>query len=210
MADHTDYPKLSHSQRKATCSCGRTTEPSAISATLVSSCWKQQTPAIISRRDHCRREASFRAGRGTTEQPFNLRIVCEKYLQHQQNLYHVFTNFKKADRVWHQALWATMRKYINANIIRIIEICMTRPRVQSFSMAAHETGSELQSVWQECLLSPTLWHLLCHNLRLPPLHISSSFYFLLLFHLFFGLFVFLHCFWDLVTFTQIIEAIRER
>ena len=33
------------------------------------------------------------------------------------------TDFKKAfDRVWHEALWATMRKYnINASIIRAIE-----------------------------------------------------------------------------------------
>ena len=47
----------------------------------------------------------FKAGRSTTEQIFNLRILCEKYLQHQQNLYHVFTDFKKAfDRVWHEAL----------------------------------------------------------------------------------------------------------
>ena len=65
----------------------------------------------------------FRAVRSTTEQIFNLRIHGEKYLQHQQNLYHVFIDFKKAfDRVWHEALWATMRKYnINASIIRAIE-----------------------------------------------------------------------------------------
>ena len=57
-------------------------------------------------------QAGFRAGRSTTEQIFNLRILCEKYLQHQENLYHVFIDFKKAfDRVWHAALWATMRKY---------------------------------------------------------------------------------------------------
>ena len=35
-------------------------------------------------------QAGFRAGRSTTEQIFNLRILCEKYLQHQQDLYHVF------------------------------------------------------------------------------------------------------------------------
>ena len=40
-------------------------------------------------------QAGFRAGRSTTEQIFNLRI-CEKYLQHQQNLYHVFIGFNKA------------------------------------------------------------------------------------------------------------------
>ena len=45
-------------------------------------------------------QAGFRAGRSTTEQIFNLRILCEKYLQHQQDLYHVFIDFKKAfDRV---------------------------------------------------------------------------------------------------------------
>ena len=49
-------------------------------------------------------QAGFRAGRSTTEQILNLRILCEKYLQQQQNLYHVFIDFKKAfDRVWQAA-----------------------------------------------------------------------------------------------------------
>ena len=40
-----------------------------------------------------------------TEQLFNIRILREKYLQHQQDFYHVFIDFKKAfDRVWHAAL----------------------------------------------------------------------------------------------------------
>ena len=38
-------------------------------------------------------QAGFRAGRSTTEQIFNLRILCEKYFQHQQDLYHVFIDF---------------------------------------------------------------------------------------------------------------------
>ena len=65
-------------------------------------------------------QAGFRAGRSTTEQIFNLRILCEKYLQHQQDLYHVLIDFKKAfDRVWHAALWATMKKTnIGTNLIR--------------------------------------------------------------------------------------------
>ena len=46
----------------------------------------------------------FRAGRSTAEQIFNLRIPCEKYMQHKQKHYHVFIDFKKAfDRVWHEA-----------------------------------------------------------------------------------------------------------
>ena len=42
-------------------------------------------------------QAGFRAGRSTTELIFNLRILCEKYLQHQQNLYHVFIDFIDID-----------------------------------------------------------------------------------------------------------------
>ena len=50
-------------------------------------------------------QAGFRAGRSTTEQILNLRILCEKRLQHQQDLYHVLIDVKKAfDRVWHAAL----------------------------------------------------------------------------------------------------------
>ena len=68
-------------------------------------------------------QVGFRAGRSTTEQIFNLRILCEKYLQHQQDFYHVFIDFKKAfDRVWHAALWATMKKYnISTNFIQVIK-----------------------------------------------------------------------------------------
>ena len=45
-------------------------------------------------------QAGFRTGTSTTEQIFNLRILCEKYIQQQQDLYHVFIDFKKAfDRV---------------------------------------------------------------------------------------------------------------
>ena len=68
-------------------------------------------------------QAGFRAERSTTEQIFNLRILCEKYLQHQQDFYHVFIDFKKAfDRIWHAALWATMKKYnISTNLIQVIK-----------------------------------------------------------------------------------------
>ena len=75
---------------------------------------KPQVEKIITEK-----QAGFRAGRSTTEHIFSLRILCEKYLQHQQDLYHVFVDFKKAfDRVCHAALWATMKKYcISTNLI---------------------------------------------------------------------------------------------
>ena len=68
-------------------------------------------------------QTGFRAGRSTTEQIFNLQIICEKYLQHQQDLYDVFIHFKKVfNRVWHAALWATMKKYnISTNLIQVIK-----------------------------------------------------------------------------------------
>ena len=66
-------------------------------------------------------QAGFRAGRSTTEQIFNLRILCEKYLRHQQDLYHVFIDFKKAfEWIWLAALWTTMKQYISAYLIRVI------------------------------------------------------------------------------------------
>ena len=92
--------------------------PSKVMLELILNRLQPQAEEIIAEE-----QAGFRARRSTTEQIFNLRFLCEKYLQHQQNLYHVFIDFKKAfDRVWHEALWATMRKYnINASIIRAIE-----------------------------------------------------------------------------------------
>ena len=67
-------------------------------------------------------QTGFRAERSAIEQIFNLRILCEKYLRHQQDLYHVFIEFKKAfHRVWYAALWATMKKYnISNNLIQVI------------------------------------------------------------------------------------------
>ena len=68
---------------------------------------KPQAEKIIAEEQAC-----FGAGRSTTEQISNLRILCKKYLQHQQDLYHVFIDFNKAfDRVLHAAVWATMKKY---------------------------------------------------------------------------------------------------
>ena len=68
-------------------------------------------------------QAGFWAGRSTTEQIFNVQILYKTYLQHQQDIYHAFIDFKKAfDRVWHSALWATIKKYnIGSNLIHVIE-----------------------------------------------------------------------------------------
>ena len=100
----------------------------------------------------------FRAGRSTTEHIFNLRILCDKYLQHQQNLYHVFVDFKKVfDRVWHAA-WQPWGLYnINANLIRSIECLYDKET----SAVYHDNniGEWFRTtigVRKGCLFSPTL------------------------------------------------------
>ena len=107
-------------------------------------------------------QAGFRAGRSTTEQIFDLRILCEKYLQHQQNLYHVFIDFKKAfDRVWNVALLATMRKYnINANLVRTIEqLYYKATSAVQMNGSIGEWFRTTVGVRQGCLLSPTLFNI---------------------------------------------------
>ena len=92
--------------------------PNKVMLKIILNRLKPQAETIISEEQ----QAGFRAGRSTTEQIFNLRILCEKYLQHQQDRYHVFIDFKKAfDRVWHAALWATTKKYISTNLIQVIK-----------------------------------------------------------------------------------------
>ena len=117
-------------------------------------------------------QTGFRAGMSTTEQIFNLRILCEKYLQHQQNLYHVVIDFKKAfDRVWNEALWATMRKYnINASIKRAIENLFDK--AQSAVLFNGSTGKCFRTtvgVRQGCLLSPTLFNIFLERIMCEAL-----------------------------------------
>ena len=107
-------------------------------------------------------QARFRSGRSTTEQIFNLRILCERYLQHRQDLYHVFIDFKKAfDRVWHKALWSTMRLYnINVNLIQVIENLYNK--ATSAVCLNGDIGDWFRTtvgVRQGCLFSPTFFNI---------------------------------------------------
>ena len=56
--------------------------------------------------------AGFRPGRSTVEQIFNSRVIKEKQLQHQRNLFNNFIDFKKVcDRVCHVGLWQVLRSF---------------------------------------------------------------------------------------------------
>ena len=80
---------------------------------IILSILKSQAEKIIAEE-----QAGFRAERRTTEQIFNLRNLFEKYLQHQEDRYHVFIDFKKAlDRVWHAAWWTTKKYNISTHLI---------------------------------------------------------------------------------------------
>ena len=103
-------------------------------------------------------QAGFRAGRSTTEQIFNLRILCEKYFQHQQGLYHVFIDFKKAfDRVWPAALWAIMKKHnISTNTSQVIKNLYNKATsAVLFNSSIRDWFRTTAGVRQGCVLSPT-------------------------------------------------------
>ena len=106
-------------------------------------------------------QAGFRSGRSTTEQIFNLRILCEKYSQHQQDIYHVFIDFKKAfDRVWYDALWDITKKYNMGQ--KLINIMQLYAKASSAVLVQGTEGDWFHTsvgVRQGCLLSPTLFNI---------------------------------------------------
>ena len=117
-------------------------------------------------------QAGFRPGRSTTEQIFSLRILCERYLQHQQDLFHVFVDFKKAfDRVWHAALWSTMKLYnISANLIKVIESLYSKATsAVYYNGSVGEWFRTTVGVRQGCLLSPTLFNIFLERIMTDAL-----------------------------------------
>ena len=116
-------------------------------------------------------------GRSIVEQIFNIRSIIEKYQEHQQELYHVFIDFKKAfDRVWHQALWATMHKYnINKNLIALIEELYSN--ATSSVYLDGDIGEWFRTtvgVRQGCLLSPTLFNVFLERIMADALDDHKS------------------------------------
>ncbi|GFS24479.1 retrovirus-related Pol polyprotein LINE-1 [Elysia marginata] len=96
----------------------------------------------------------------------------EKYLQHQQELHHVFIDFKKAfDRVWHEALSSTMRKYnVNSNLINVIENLYNKATSTVFYN--NNIGDWFRitvRVRQGCLLSPTLFNIFLERIMTDAL-----------------------------------------
>ena len=146
--------------------------PSKVMLKVLLNRLQPQTESIIAEE-----QAGFRHGRSTAEQIFNLRILCEKYSQHQLNLYHVFIDFKKAfDRVWHKALWATMKIYnINENLINVIENLYNKATsAVLFSNSIGEWFRTTVGVRQGCLLSPTLFNIFLERIMTDALDSVST------------------------------------
>ena len=120
----------------------------------------KQTSAT-SRRDHCRRASRFQS----RKEPHGTNIQSQDPLREtpaaSAESLPCFIDFKKAfDRVWHEALWVTMRKYINASIIPIIENLYDK--AQSAVLFNGSTGEWFRTTVgarQGCLLSPTLFNI---------------------------------------------------
>ena len=122
-------------------------------------------------------QAGFRAGRNTTEQIFKQRILCEKYFQHQQDLYHIFQDIEKAfDSVWNAALWATMKKYnISTNLIRVIKNLYDKATsAVLFNSSIGDWFRTTVGVRQGCLLSPTLFNILLERIMADALDYEGT------------------------------------
>ena len=151
----------------AVCNCNNVCHPSKVMQKIILNRLKPQAEKII-----VEGQAGFKAGKNTTERVFNLRILCEKYLQHQQDLYHVFINFKKAfDRVWHAALWATMKKYnISTNLIQVIKNLYDKATsAVLFNSSIEDWFRTTVGVRQGCLLSPTLFNIFLERMMTDAL-----------------------------------------
>ena len=83
-----------------------------------------------------------------------------------------FIDFKKAfDRVWHAALWATMKKYnISTNLIQVIKNLYNK--ATSAVLFNNSIGDWFQTtvgVRQGCLLSPTLFNIFLEKIMTDAL-----------------------------------------
>ena len=118
-------------------------------------------------------QVGFRAGWSTMEQIFNCRVLIEKHLQHQRDLFHNFIDFKKAfNQVWHNGLWHVLRGFnIEKGLIQVIQTLYDH--VTSAVLLNNQLGEFFQmtiGVRQGCILSPTPFNLFLKRIMQETLH----------------------------------------
>ena len=122
-------------------------------------------------------QAGFRKDRSTTEQILNCRILMEKHMDHQRQVYHNFIDFKKAfDRVWHDGLWNVMSEFgIDNDLVKIIKSLYESAK--SAVLLNNQIGTKFDTtvgVRQGCLLSPVLFNIFLEKIMQDSLVDQSS------------------------------------
>eukprot|EP00794_Sanderia_malayensis_P019589 gene19589-biopygen14545 len=123
-------------------------------------------------------QAGFRKDRSTTEQITNLRLICEKSRNHKRVICHNFIDFKKAfDRVWHEALWHTLRKHnIGEHITRIIKSLYEDAKTKVMTGEKFSDWFKASvGVRQGCILSPTLFNLFLERIMIEAMEDLDDF-----------------------------------
>ena len=90
----------------------------------------------------------------------------------QQDLYHVFIDFRKVfDRVWHAALWATRKRFnISTDFFRDIKNLYDKATsAVLFNSSIGDCFRATVGVRQGCLLSPTLFNILLERIMTDAL-----------------------------------------
>ena len=104
----------------------------------------------------------FRKGRGTREAIFNLRILCERSLEMNREVYLAFIDYEKAfDRVRHEDLLDILMQIgLDGKDVRVIRNLYWEQEA-SIQVSGEQTGWKhiKRGVRQGCVLSPTLFGL---------------------------------------------------
>ena len=142
--------------------------PSKVVLCFILNCLKSKAEELLSDE-----QAGFRAGQSTVEQIFNCRVLTEKHLQYQRDLFHNFIYFKKAfNWVWHDGLWHVLRGFsIEKGLIQVIQTIYDL--ATSAVLLNNQLGEYFQmtiDIKQWCILSPTLFNLFLERIMQETLH----------------------------------------
>ena len=122
-------------------------------------------------------QAGFIPGRSTAEQIFNSRVIIEKHLQHQRDLFHNFIDLKKAfDRVQRAGLWQVLRSFnVKEGLVQAIQ---ARYENSNSAVLLNSRLGELfkktVGIRQGCLLYPILYNLFLEMIVQKTSHIHLN------------------------------------
>ena len=107
------------------------------------------------------------------EQIFNSRVLIEKHLQQQRDLFHNFIDLEKAfGRVWHAGLWHVLKSFnIEEGLAKTIEPLYENPSsAVLLNSQLWDLFKTTIGVRQGCVLSPILSYLFLEKFMQKTLH----------------------------------------